>query len=152
MTAQRIVQSPPQYYSSGFITPQTATFDLAFGHGETILLADGAASLLKLGVSLLARLNYQVLTAQSEEQVIQACSSGGRKIDLMILDAAILRKSGEDLLNRVQPCQPGIKVLLYTTHDWQCDRGFWDKIGQLPVISKPYRIRDFSKLIEITLH
>jgi len=44
-----------------------------FGRGETILLADNNTNLLKLGRSLLTKLNYRVVTAHNETQVIETC-------------------------------------------------------------------------------
>jgi len=52
---------------------QSETPAITFGHGETILLADCNENLLKLGSSLLTKLNYQIDDYQAKQHGIAFC-------------------------------------------------------------------------------
>ncbi|MEE4252682.1 MAG: response regulator [Desulfuromusa sp.] len=125
---------------------------IAFGHGETILLADCNENLLKLGCSLLTKLNYQVVTASNEKQVIKQFTSTDKKIDLLILDTDIPREEGQKFIDEMTTYQPHAKALFYTVCDALIDPVCRKKIGSAPVISKPYSIRELSRVIYQTLY
>lgn len=125
---------------------------LIFGRGETILLADNNANLLKLGRSLLTKLNYRVITAHNETQVIETCLLSGNKIDLLILDTEVTQHRWDKILNQIRTRQPQLKALFYTVCDWLIDPNCRKIIGQSPVMSKPYSISEFSRMIDQTLH
>ena len=125
---------------------------ITFGHGETILLADNNTSLLKLGCNLLSKLNYKVVTANNENQVLEKITSSGQKIDLMILDTQIPRQNGQDILKQIHSLQPQTKTLFYTACDWLMDCECRKKIDHEPVITKPYSVVGLSKSIDQTLN
>ena len=125
---------------------------ITFGHGETILLADNSTGLLNLGRSLLSKLNYKVVTANNENQVLEQFTTSGQKIDLMILDTQIPRRNGQDILKQVRSLQPQTKTLFYTVCDWLMDCECHKKIDHEPVITKPYSVVDLSKTIDQTLN
>jgi DNA-binding response OmpR family regulator len=145
-------QSSPHYNNPDDKSYQSETSAVTFGHGETILLADCSENLLKLGSSLLTKLNYQVVTAINETQVIKQFSAADKKIDLLILDTEIPRTEGQNIIDIINIYQPQTKALFYTVCDSFIDPLFCKKFGRAPVIAKPYSISEFSMIIYQTLH
>ena len=125
---------------------------IAYGRGETVLLAEKNANLLKLGISLLIQLNYKVIAARNEAQVIEHCLDRPREIDLLILDTSISGMSADNILRKIRACQPRAKAIFYSTLDWQINPDLRRMFGHFPVMSKPFSIRDFSRIIDLTLH
>jgi len=152
MTAQQEAQELQHHNIPNNMADQANLSAITFGHGETILLADCNANLLKLGSSLLSKLNYQVVTASNENQVIKQFNASGKKIDLLILDTDIPRSDGQNIMDKIYIYQPQTKALFYTVCDWLIDPDCRKKIGHAPVISKPYSISEFSRVIYQTMH
>ncbi len=152
MTEQQDSQLSSINHLTGSTADQADLSTITFGHGETILLADNNANLLKMGSTLLNRLNYQVVTANNEDQVIEQITASGIKIDLLILDTDIPGQHGPNIVDRIQSYQPQVKTLFYTVYDWLIDPRCREKIGRTPVITKPYSISELSRMIYHTLN
>ena len=152
MSDQQEEQSSPHYHNPEDKSCPSATSAITFGHGETILLADCNENLLKLGCSLLTKLNYQVVTASNEKQVIKQFTAADKKIDLLILDTDIPRSEGQNIIDQINTYQPQTKALFYTVCDTLIDPQCRKKIGRAPVIAKPYSISEFSRVVYQTLH
>ncbi|MDA3902025.1 MAG: response regulator [Desulfuromusa sp.] len=149
---QKKIQAPIEDLLNCSAEQHNTAENLIFGQGETILLADNNTNLLKLGRSLLTKLNYRVVTAHNETQVLEQCLTSDQKIDLLILDTDIPQRQGENILSKISPCQPQLKALFYTVCDWLTDLDCRKKIGHIPVMAKPYSISEFSRIIDQTLH
>jgi len=126
--------------------------DFAYRHGETVLLRERKDYLLRLGGSLLTRLSYRVSIARGEREVIEHCFNPARKIDLLILDTFIPESGSEDLQKKIQACQPCAKDIFYSTGDWEVEPSCRRPGALIPVMSKPFSIRDLSRIIDLTLH
>lgn len=147
MTSQNKLQLP-QHWAQGWAhcayTPQAS---IAFGAGETILLAEKDATLLKLGRSLLENLNYRALTASSSEQILGCCSN--ERIDVIVFDVEIDHQvaGGENVLTGIRRLQPAMKVLLATAHDVSLKFSSCPPIEGLPILTKPFTVQSFSHAI-----
>ncbi len=147
MTTQNKRQLP-QHWAQGWahcaFTPQAP---IAFGAGETILLAEKDATLLKLGKSLLENLNYRALTASNGDQILE-CGNKER-IDVIIFDVEIDYQvdEAEKVLAGIRRLQPAMKVLLATAHDVSLGLSSCPPISGLPVLTKPFTVQSFSQAI-----
>ncbi len=134
------------------VQPQNDATPLAYGHGETILLAERDAGLLKLERMVLERLNYRVLTADSEKELFGQLVPVQERVDLVILDAAISWTRGPEIVAAIHQQRPEVKVLFFTVCDWlsgQCRR---KTFGSEAVVSKPFSVSGLSRTIEHMLH
>ena len=147
MTTQNKLQLP-QHWAQGWahcaFTPQAP---IAFGAGETILLAEKDATLLKLGTSLLENLNYRALTASSGADILELCHT--EKIEMIVFDVEIEHQLAETekVLTGIRRLQPAMKVLLATAHDVSLGLSSCPLIAGFPLLTKPFTVQSFSHAI-----
>jgi len=118
---------------------------------ETILLVDDDASILSMGMYMLARQGYQVLTAESGDDALRVIKEHGGPLDLLLTDVVLPDMSGRDLAERVATSQPGVKVL-YTS-------GYAENIiahhgilePGIAFLQKPYRMVSLLRMVRRTL-
>ncbi len=84
--------------------------ELPKGNGETILLAEDDASVLRLAGKILTQLGYRVLEASDPESAL-ALAAGNEAIDLLVADAVMPGGGGRELAARVLRVRPAIGVL-----------------------------------------
>jgi DNA-binding NtrC family response regulator len=138
----------PQHWIQGWahcaFTPQAP---IAYGEGETILLAEKDATLLKLCNSLLENLNYRALTANNGAQILERCNN--ERIDLIVFDVEIDHQVAESqkVLAGIRRLQPAMKILLATVHDVSLTLNMGPPIEGLPVLTKPFTVQSFSRAI-----
>lgn len=141
MQDQRVIKTSQE----NFQRLETA---IAYGHGQTILLADGNSALRRLGQQVLERLNYKVLTAADGFEVVEYYRQSKQKIDLLILDVAMPKLTGAEILIKVRQFLPSAKVLLCTVSESLSATEWQSKIGAEPIINKPYAIADLSQKVQ----
>jgi PAS domain S-box-containing protein len=91
---------------------QTETVQTVEKGSETILLVDDEAMILEVGQEILAALGYDVLTAASGQEAIDAIRDNQVTIDLFIIDMIMPHMGGSDLFDRLKEINPSVKVLL----------------------------------------
>ena len=74
---------------------------------QSILLVLPEAARLRYTATVLMRAGYHVLSAEGGEEAIQACHSGGERIDLFVIDLTIEGSHG-DLLRGMYPGVPAL--------------------------------------------
>ncbi|MFH1153334.1 MAG: response regulator [Pseudomonadota bacterium] len=79
------------------------------GHGETVLVVEDDASILKLAGRILTGLGYTVLTAPSPEKALELVHDG--IIHLLVTDVVMPEMNGRDLALKLQARHPGLGVL-----------------------------------------
>ena len=147
MIDQNKRQLPP-HWSRGWahcaFTPQEP---IAFGQGETILLAEKDPTLLKLGKSMLENLKYRALIANSGADILEQCRK--ERINVIVFDVEIDHPPAaiEKILSDARQLQPAMKVLLSTAHDISLGLSCCPPIKELPVLTKPFTVRSFSQAI-----
>lgn len=138
----------PQHWAQGWahcaFNPEAP---IAYGGGETILLAEKDATLLKLGKSLLEQLKYRALTANSGAQILERCKN--ERIDVIVFDVEMDHQAAEaeKVLAAIRRLQPAMRVLLATAHDVSLGLSNCSPPEGLPVLSKPFTVQSFSHAI-----
>lgn len=84
------------------------------GGTETVLVAEDDASLRKLVRVVLEPFGYTVITAEDGEEAIAKYKENRDKIQLVILDMILPKKSGKEIYEEIRKVSPDIKVLFAT--------------------------------------
>jgi two-component system cell cycle sensor histidine kinase/response regulator CckA len=116
---------------------------LQLGH-ETILLVDDEEMILYVGVEMLKRLGYKILTAQSGQEALKIFKRHKEPIDLIILDMIMPGMSGSETYDRLKNILPTIKVLLSSGYSISGEATEILNRGCQGFIQKPFDIRQLS--------
>ena len=108
------------------------------GGSETILVCEDEVPIRKLIHSMLTKLGYHVLVADSPEKAMEIVSQNGGDIHLLLTDVVMPQTNGFELAKMVRAVRPGIRVLYmsgYTDHrltsSWIVEPG-------TPLLQKPF--------------
>ena len=109
------------------------------GGSETILIADDDENIRKFVKELLEKYGYTVLEAKDGEEAVSKFMNNRDRIQLVLLDVIMPRKSGKEAFEEIRAIQPKIKALFfsgYTEDIIQRKRILEEK---LPLIHKPVK-------------
>lgn len=117
---------------------------------ETILFVEDEEELRTRCTTILNSLNYNVLSARNCEEALDIYSSTSLKIDLIISDIIMPKKSGIDLFNELMSINPDIKFIFVT------DYGLSEQVDYPgseanAVIKKPYNFQEMARVIRKVL-
>jgi signal transduction histidine kinase/CheY-like chemotaxis protein len=105
---------------------------------ETILLVEDDPQVRTLTRTILVRLGYRVLQAESAAEALRIASGHEGPLDLLLTDVVMPRMNGTELARHVQIARPGMRVLYMSGYT---DSGVIDQ-GMLaagtPFIQKPF--------------
>ena len=121
--------------------------DVSFAHGdstlvphgtETILLVEDEEQVRRISREILEMLGYQVLVAVNGEEALAIAQQHDGEIDLMITDVVMPKMGGRELVERLSPSRPIMKLLYMSgyTDDAIVRHGLIDE--QLQFIGKPF--------------
>ncbi|MCF8144411.1 MAG: PAS domain S-box protein [Deltaproteobacteria bacterium] len=120
------------------------------GH-ETILVVEDELTLLEIGKSMLERLGYEVLVANTPNEAIRAAGNYAGEIHLLMTDVIMPEMNGRDLSDRLLTLYPNLKCLFtsgYTaeviTHHGVLDPG-------VHFIQKPFTLQALSNKLRQVL-
>ncbi len=117
------------------------------GGSETILLVDDEEFIRQLGVDVLGRAGYKVLTAADGESALELYSQSRSGIDLVILDLIMPGMGGSKCLEELLQHDPGARVLIASGYSPDGPtKGVLDT-GAKGFVSKPYDARKLLDLV-----
>jgi len=85
--------------------------EVPMGHGETVMLVEDEAAIMKLVKTILEDLGYSVLAANSPEEAITLAESHPDEIQLLLTDVVMPGMNGRDLAKQVRDIHPEMKAL-----------------------------------------
>ena len=131
---------------AGEIRPKEAV-EIRMGRGETVLIVEDEASILKLGKRILLDLGYTVLAAATPGQAMEAAKTHEGDIHLIITDVVMPEMNGRDLSRQIRHLYPDIKVLFMSgyTADVIAHQGVVD--GGVHFLQKPFFNKDMAAKI-----
>jgi CheY-like chemotaxis protein len=78
---------------------------------ETVLLVEDETAILEVGVHVLEKRGYHVLTAATPTQALDVVGNSPHPIDLLITDVIMPELNGQQLAEAIRQIRPDIKVL-----------------------------------------
>ena len=133
----------PRYRGEHAGASENNTGDLSIGQ-ECVLLVEDEPSFLKLCKSMLEKLGYQVLSANSPKQAIEIVQNHAGEFDLLITDLIMPEMTGRELSDKLQTIKPGFKRLFMSgyTADIIDTQNIQD--DNLCFIQKPFSFKELS--------
>lgn len=118
--------------------------EIPMGQGETVLVVEDEASILKLAKRMLDRLGYTVLVAATPGTAIQHAQNHAGDIRLLITDVIMPDMNGRDLAHQLKSHCPGLKILFMSgyTADVIAHQGVLDP--GVHFIQKPFSSKDLA--------
>jgi PAS domain S-box-containing protein len=125
--------------------------EIQMGRGETVLIVEDEASILKLGKRILMELGYTVLAAATPGQAMETAKTHEGDIHLIITDVVMPEMNGRDLSRQIQNFYPDIKVLFMSgyTADVIAHQGVLDR--GVHFLQKPFSNKDMAAKIREVL-
>ena len=118
---------------------------------ETILVAEDDAALRRLFSTILQAYGYKVILAQDGEEAIKKFADNRDKIQLIMLDMIMPKKSGKEVFDIIRKMRPDIKTLF--SSGYTADRIDKDNMskGGFDFIMKPVSPKELLKKIREVL-
>jgi PAS domain S-box-containing protein len=118
--------------------------EIPLNRGETILLVEDEAAILKMTEKILKDLGYTVLSAASPLQALDAAKAYGDKIHLLITDMILPEMNGKDLARQIQSIYPAIKTLFMSGYTANVIAHHNVLEPGLCFLQKPFSIKDLA--------
>ena len=121
------------------------------GRGETILVVEDEASVLKLASKILTNLGYVVLVANNPQEAVKLAKENDKTIALLITDVIMPGMNGRDLANVLHALYPNLKCLFMSgyTSNIITDKGVLEEGANF--IQKPFSVTDLSAKVDEVL-
>ena len=127
------------------------TAEIPAGQGETVLVVEDEAAVLKLTQKTLTGLGYTVLKALSPRAALKLVDSHSDPIDLLISDVIMPEMNGRDLAEQLKARYPNLRVLFMSgyTANVIAHRGILDE--GVHFIQKPFNRADLARKVREAL-
>ena len=112
---------------------------------ETILLVDDEEMILDVGVEVLKKLGYEVLTANNGIEAIKVYQQNRQEVAMVILDLIMPEMGGGETYDRLKEIDPQVKVLLSSGYSVDGQATEILNRGCDGFIQKPFSIGDLSR-------
>jgi len=101
----------PRHSEQAEEKPEQVETEIPRGRGETILLVEDDAPLLRLARRTLEMLGYAVMTSANPVEAIAMAKGHDGEIHLLLTDVVLPEMSGRDLAVEIAKIRPGIRTL-----------------------------------------
>jgi len=116
----------------------------------TILLADDDEAVLATIETILERLGHKVITATDGLTAVELYRRKSAEIDLVILDIVMPKMGGIEAHKKIRALNPLVKTIFITGYD-PSQQLNTEEMASETVVIKPFKVAEFSQLIQSTL-
>lgn len=127
------------------------TMDIPKGQGQTILLVEDQAEVLRLTRSMLENLNYQVVSANSGEEALAIYDAHRGKICLVLTDVVMPKVSGPALAISLREKAPHLPVVMMTGYSPGQLKETLAELGIDGWLEKPISLHSLAQMIHKSL-
>jgi two-component system cell cycle sensor histidine kinase/response regulator CckA len=121
------------------------------GGSETILLAEDDKSVRDMTEHILRDFGYTVITAVDGEDAVNKCAENRDRIQLLLFDLIMPKKTGKDAYDEIRKTRPDIKIIFASGYDPDMVRHKALLAQNVPVMYKPVPITTLLKKIRSVL-
>jgi PAS domain S-box-containing protein len=114
---------------------------------ERILLIDDEPTLVDIGIQMLERLGYRVVTRTSSTEALELFRSAPEDFDLVITDQTMPRMTGDELAKEIMKLRPGTPIILCTGFSERISEHEARRMGIKAFLMKPVVITALAKTI-----
>lgn len=141
----------PRYAEEAVEVRNEYVLKIPQSQGETILLVEDDASILKLGKRILENLGYKVLSTTRSKEAKKMAEDYDGQINLLLTDVVMPQMNGRELSEQLQSLYPQLKILFMSgyTANVIAHRGVLDE--GIKFISKPFSPKDIALKIREVL-
>jgi CheY-like chemotaxis protein len=116
----------------------------------TILVVEDDPQVRTMTRTILVRLGYHVLVAESADDALRIVSGHEGPLDLLLTDVVMPRMSGPELARQVQTARPGARVLFMSGYTDNAVTDLGNLAADTPFIQKPFTSTVLSrKVLEV---
>ena len=121
------------------------------GSGETVLIVEDERAILRLGKTMLARLGYTVLAANTPSEAVRLAEEYDGEIDLLITDVIMPDMNGRELAEKLLSLYPNTKRLFMSgyTASAIAHHGVLDEDAEF--LQKPFTMKDLAAKVNLVL-
>jgi signal transduction histidine kinase/CheY-like chemotaxis protein len=134
----------PRFVDQAADTQRVRTAKNPLSRGETVLVVENEAALLRIAKVMLEELGYRVLAAGTPSEAIRLAEEHANEIQLLITDVVMPEMNGRDLAEWLHSFYPGMKILFMSgyTANVIVHRGVLDE--GVNFIQKPFSMQDLA--------
>lgn len=115
---------------------------------KTILLADDETLICEVGQGILKHLGYHVVCAHDGAEALDTYVRMGDEITVTILDIAMPRLSGPEVLRKIRDLAPEARIVLSSGGGVESGVGLEGKYQPTACLAKPYLINTLADLLK----
>lgn len=121
------------------------------GGGETILVAEDHDGLRELARETLLNLGYNVIIACDGEQAVREFQKFPGRIDLLVFDVMLPKRSGPEAYAEISKSSPDLPVIFATGYSADIARLHKAEMHGACLLQKPYVPRDLARRVREAL-
>jgi two-component system cell cycle sensor histidine kinase/response regulator CckA len=119
---------------------------------KTVLLVDDEEIVLNLGIHMLQKLGFDVLSAKDAAEAFEIYRRHHDKIDLVIMDLAMPHGGGLGLYKQIQQLNSDLKVIATSGYDCCGQMDELSKLGCNSFLQKPFVLNQLADKIDEVLN
>ena len=118
---------------------------------ETILLAEDDESVREVAVEILQDFGYEVIVAVDGEDAVRKYRENRERIQLLLFDLIMPKKTGKEAYDEIREIEPGIKVIFASGYPTENSRQKGLVDNNITLTCKPFSRTDLLHKVRIVL-
>ena len=142
----------PPYHGNAIEKADKTQVKTPRGRGETILIVEDEASLLRLATVILERLGYKVLGTESPGKALQIARKHPGEIHLLLADVVLPEMSGSELAEALIKIRSNTRILFMSGYTSDVIKGHDAPEKGFHFIQKPFTSESLARKVGKVLH